>query len=43
MPTLDYAIYLINAVTFHLEQLCHIFDESTFESRPKESSRRLRR
>jgi proline utilization trans-activator len=37
MPTLDYAIYLINAVTFHLGQLYHIFDESTFESRPKES------
>jgi proline utilization trans-activator len=36
MPTLDYAIYLINTVKFHLGQLYHIFDENTFESRLRE-------
>jgi proline utilization trans-activator len=36
MPTLDYAIYLINTVKFHLGQLYHIFDESTFECRLRE-------
>lgn len=36
MPTLDYAIYLINTVKFHLGQLYHIFDENTFECRLRE-------
>lgn len=33
MPTVDYAIYLVNTVKFHLGQLYHIFDEDTFEPR----------
>ncbi|KAL2800273.1 hypothetical protein BJX66DRAFT_183185 [Aspergillus keveii] len=30
VPTLDYSIYLINAVKFHAGQLFHLFDEGTF-------------
>ncbi|EAA57671.1 hypothetical protein AN6030.2 [Aspergillus nidulans FGSC A4] len=30
VPTLDYSIYLINAVKFHAGQLYHLFDEGTF-------------
>ncbi|KAI3400726.1 hypothetical protein diail_1935 [Diaporthe ilicicola] len=30
VPTIDHAIYLINAVKFHCAQLFHIFDEDTF-------------
>ena len=29
-PTLDFSIYLINAVKFHAGQLYHLFDEKTF-------------
>ncbi|KAL3475772.1 hypothetical protein BJX99DRAFT_270907 [Aspergillus californicus] len=29
-PTLDYSIYLINAVKFHAGQLYHLFDEGSF-------------
>lgn len=36
LPTLDYAIYLVNTVKFHLGQLYHIFDETTFEKRLRE-------
>lgn len=36
MPTLDYAIYLVNTVKFHLGQLYHMFDENTFECRLRE-------
>ena len=31
-PTLDFSIYLINAVKFHAGQLYHLFDEKTFMS-----------
>ncbi|KAL2276143.1 hypothetical protein FJTKL_01314 [Diaporthe vaccinii] len=30
VPTIDHAIYLINAVKFHCAQLFHVFDEDTF-------------
>jgi hypothetical protein len=30
MPSLDFSIYLINAVKFHAGQLYHLFDEDTF-------------
>lgn len=30
LPTLDYAIYLINAVKFHCGQMFHLFDEASF-------------
>lgn len=30
IPTIDHAIYLINAVKFHCAQLFHVFDEDTF-------------
>ncbi|KAL6238681.1 hypothetical protein BDW75DRAFT_246760 [Aspergillus navahoensis] len=30
VPTLDYSIYLINAVKFHAGQLYHLFDEGIF-------------
>lgn len=30
LPTLDYAIYLINAVKFHCGQMFHLFDEESF-------------
>lgn len=30
VPTLDYSIYLINAVKFHAGQLFHLFDEGNF-------------
>ncbi|OJD37902.1 zn 2cys6 transcription factor [Diplodia corticola] len=30
LPTLDYAIYLINAVKFHCGQTFHLFDEASF-------------
>ncbi|GFF98802.1 uncharacterized transcriptional regulatory protein C3C7.04 [Aspergillus udagawae] len=30
MPSLDFSIYLINAVKFHAGQLYHLFDEATF-------------
>ncbi|KAF9639249.1 hypothetical protein BFW01_g11055 [Lasiodiplodia theobromae] len=30
LPTLDYAIYLINAVKFHCGQMFHLFDEMSF-------------
>lgn len=30
LPSVDFAIYLINAVKFHCGQLFHIFDEATF-------------
>ncbi|KAL2834277.1 hypothetical protein BDW59DRAFT_156217 [Aspergillus cavernicola] len=30
VPTLDYSIYLINAVKFHAGQLFHLFDEGSF-------------
>ncbi|KAH7028774.1 uncharacterized protein B0I36DRAFT_126134 [Microdochium trichocladiopsis] len=30
VPTIDHAIYLINAVKFHCTQLFHLFDEETF-------------
>jgi hypothetical protein len=30
IPTLDYSIYLINAVKFHAGQLFHLFDEGAF-------------
>ncbi|KAL5343888.1 hypothetical protein BJX70DRAFT_385176 [Aspergillus crustosus] len=30
VPTLDYSIYLINAVKFHVGQLYHLFDEGAF-------------
>ncbi|KAL4880748.1 hypothetical protein BJY04DRAFT_207920 [Aspergillus karnatakaensis] len=30
VPTLDYSIYLINAVKFHAGQLYHLFDEGAF-------------
>ncbi|KAL4913252.1 hypothetical protein BDW62DRAFT_205681 [Aspergillus aurantiobrunneus] len=30
VPTLDYSIYLINAVKFHAGQLYHLFDEASF-------------
>ena len=32
LPTLDYAIYLINAVKFHCGQTFHLFDEDSFMS-----------
>ncbi|KAL0941385.1 C6 transcription factor [Colletotrichum truncatum] len=30
LPTLDYAIYLVNAVKFHCSQMFHLFDEESF-------------
>ena len=30
IPSIDYAIYLINAVKFHCAQLLHLFDEEEF-------------
>ncbi|EON62593.1 hypothetical protein W97_01817 [Coniosporium apollinis CBS 100218] len=30
LPSVDYAIYLINAVKFHCGQMFHMFDEATF-------------
>lgn len=30
LPTLDFALYLINSVKFHCGQLYHLFDEETF-------------
>ena len=30
LPTLDFALYLINSVKFHCGQLYHMFDEETF-------------
>ncbi|KAF2717807.1 hypothetical protein K431DRAFT_349272 [Polychaeton citri CBS 116435] len=30
LPTIDFALYLINAVKFHCGQLFHLFDEGTF-------------
>lgn len=30
LPSADFAIYLINAVKFHIGQLFHLFDEATF-------------
>jgi proline utilization trans-activator len=33
MPTLDYAIYLVNTVKFHLGPFYHLFDADTFEKR----------
>lgn len=30
LPSADFAIYLINAVKFHIGQLFHLFDETTF-------------
>ena len=30
LPTLDFALYLINSVKFHCGQLYHLFDEDTF-------------
>ena len=32
VPTLDFSIYLINAVKFHAGQLFHLFDEGSFMS-----------
>lgn len=33
MPSLDYAIYLLNAVKFRCGQMFHLFDEDDFKSR----------
>ena len=30
LPSLDYALYLVNTVKFHISQTYHIFDESSF-------------
>lgn len=30
LPTADFALFLVNAVKFHVCQLFHLFDESTF-------------
>lgn len=30
IPTLDFSIYLLNAVKFHVGQLFHVFDEPSF-------------
>ena len=30
MPSLDYALYLMNTVKFHVSQLYHLFDEEIF-------------
>ena len=32
IPSIDYAIFLINAVKFHCGRLFHVFDEQTFMS-----------
>lgn len=32
-PSIDYAIFLINAVKFHLMQLLHLFDEEDFNAK----------
>ena len=33
MPSIDYAIFLINAVKFHCGQLVHLFDEEDFHAK----------
>lgn len=32
VPTIDFSLYLVNAVKFHAGQLFHLFDEETFMS-----------
>ena len=46
LPSLDYAIYLINTVKFHISQIYHLFDDEIFfhetyifyQTKPSESS-----